>query len=96
MSELNMLVRVVAKEDCVDDLLAQMRQLQAKSRAEEGVLRYDIVRDIESPSTFYMQEAYADKDAFRAHARSSHMADYLEATKEMVDAVNLHKVAAIG
>ena len=95
MSELNMLVRIVAKAERVEELIEQMLALREASRAEPGVLRYDIVRDIDSPDTFYMQESYADKAAFRSHARSAHMATYLELTKELVDQVNMHKVAHI-
>lgn len=95
MSEIHMLVRVVAQEDSVDALVAGMKELRDASRAEEGVLRYDIVRDIESPLTFYIQESYRDKDSFKSHARSAHMAAYLESTKDKVAAVNMHKVAPI-
>jgi len=96
MTELNMLVRIVALEDSVDALLDEMLKLREASRTEEGVVRYDIVRDIDSPLTFYMQETYANKEAFKSHARSAHMAAYLEATKDLVEQVNMHKVAPIG
>lgn len=95
MSEIGMLVRVVVKPENLDNVVRAMHVLQTKSRAEEGVLRYDIVKDIESEATFYIQETYKDKDAFKTHARSEHMAAYLAETADCLEAVNMHKVAAI-
>jgi quinol monooxygenase YgiN len=69
--------------------------LRAASQAEPGVLRYEVMRDLEQGDTFYMQETYADKEAFKSHARSEHMAAYLRDSAELVAAVNMHKVAPI-
>ncbi len=95
MSEIHLLVRVVAKADKLDVLTAEMLKVQAISRAEPGCVRYDFLQDIEAPTTIYICETYTDKDAFKSHARSEHMAAYLQATGELVEQVNMHKVAPL-
>jgi quinol monooxygenase YgiN len=95
MAALRMLVRVVANEGQSDALCALLQTLQQQSQQEEGVVQYEVVRDIEASDTFYLQEAYADKDAFKAHARSEHMAAYLKASEPLLKNVNMHKVKSI-
>lgn len=92
MSQVNLLVRISAKEDALDALKAEMRKAQEATRQEAGCLGYQFYQDRKAPTMFYVHESYADKDAFLAHANSEHMAAYLAATKEMVVEVNMHKV----
>ena len=92
MSEVNLLVRVAVKEDSVEAIKIEMRKAQEITQAEAGCLRYQFFQDRKAPTMFYVQETYANKEAFLAHANSDHMAAYLAATKDMIESVNMHKV----
>jgi quinol monooxygenase YgiN len=95
MSEVNLLVRIAVKEEHTDAIKVEMCKAQKVTQQEEGCLRYQFYQDRETPQMFYVQECYANKDAFLNHANSEHMAEYLVATKGMVESVNMHKVDAI-
>ncbi len=47
-------------------------------RDEPGTLRFDLHEDSEQAGRFYLIEAYADDDAFKAHTSGAH---YLAVTK---------------
>lgn len=95
MGEVNLLVRVSAKESHIDALKAEMRKAQEQTHLETGCIRYQFYQDRKAPHTFYVQECYKDKDAFLAHANSEHMAAYLTATEGMIQSVDMHKVDPI-
>ena len=92
VSEIQRLVRVVARQGCLETLTQAMLEVQRKSQAEPGCLHYEFLQDIASPDTLYISEKYADKEAFKSHARSEHMRTYLETTKDLVAVVMLRKV----
>ncbi|GAA6153638.1 putative quinol monooxygenase [Pseudoteredinibacter isoporae] len=92
MSEVNLLVRVSAREEHIEALKAEMRKAQELTLQEAGCIRYQFYQDRKVPHMFYVQECYRDKDAFLAHANSVHMAAYLASTKDMVQSVDMHKV----
>lgn len=64
---------IVAKtgdEDAVGRLLSEC---VAPSRAEAGVLRYDLARSIRDPRRFVVYEVYRDRAARDAHRDSEHV-----------------------
>lgn len=92
MSEVNMLVRISAKEECIEELKASMRLAQETTLKEPGCIRYQFYQDRKAPQMFYVQECYQDKESFLTHANSEHMALYLTTTKNMITSVDMHKV----
>ena len=57
----------------------------ASLRDEPGCLAFDVHRDIEAPTRFYLYEIYTDEDAFRiAHRGAPHYAHCQEAANECV------------
>ena len=95
MSEVNKLVRVVVKEEAVEAIKIEMLKAQEATRAEAGCIRYQFFQDKKATTMFYVQECYANKEAFLEHANSTHMADYLAATKGMIESVNMHSVEPV-
>lgn len=55
------------------------------SLAEPGVLRFDVLRDVESPTTYYLYEAYRDEAATIAHKETAHCHAWREAVAELLD-----------
>lgn len=58
---------VVAREGCLDELLALSRQHVERSRREPGCLSHDVHRDGENPSRLVFVEKWADLEALRVH-----------------------------
>jgi autoinducer 2-degrading protein len=60
-----------AAEDA-DKVEAIFRELRDASRKEEGVVSFDVGRDLENPNAFALWEEYRDKAALDAHFATDH------------------------
>jgi quinol monooxygenase YgiN len=65
-----------AKQGEEDAVAAALSQLIEPSRAEPGILEYQIHRDPENPRLFFLYEKYIDEEAYAAHAQSPHFQKY--------------------
>jgi (4S)-4-hydroxy-5-phosphonooxypentane-2,3-dione isomerase len=43
---------------------------------EPGTLRFELIQDEKTPTRFYLDEAYADREAFEVHATGPHYAKF--------------------
>ncbi|TVQ23225.1 MAG: antibiotic biosynthesis monooxygenase [Spirochaetaceae bacterium] len=55
------------------------------SIAEPGVLRFDVLKDADSPGTYYLYEAYIDEKATRAHKETAHYNTWRVAVADLLD-----------
>lgn len=69
--------------DRMDEAAELARDLAEASRAEDGVIDYQIAEDLESGSSLRFFECYEDQDAFETHTESDHFESF------MVDLVDL-------
>lgn len=51
---------------------AILRELVEPSRAEPGVISFDVARGVDQPNDFALWEVYRDRAAFDAHRASDH------------------------
>ena len=70
------LAKWTAKADEVDAVAAAIGKLIEPSRAEEGNLDYQCLRDPEDPRVFLLYEVYRDEAAYAAHGASEHFERY--------------------
>ena len=61
-----------------DRARALARELGAKSRKDDGILRFQLLQRIGQPNHFAILEAWKDKDAQAAHAAAAHTKDFRE------------------
>ena len=61
------------QQDIVADALAK---LAPPSKAEEGVLFYQLHRDPENPLVFFIYEQYRSKADYEAHGASPHFQEF--------------------
>lgn len=57
-----------------DRVAAMFRELRDKSRAEAGVVAFDVGRSSEKPGFFALWEVYRDQAAFEFHKNTEHFA----------------------
>lgn len=95
MSALHMTVKITAKPDAIEAIRDAAITAQTASQQEAGCLSYQFFQDLKDPCVFFVQESYADKEAFKAHASSAHMAAYLKATEGLAESVAMHKVSPL-
>jgi (4S)-4-hydroxy-5-phosphonooxypentane-2,3-dione isomerase len=64
------LVSFTVQPERRDDFVRLARKTGADSLANEpGSIRFEVIADEENPDVFYLNEVYADVDAFTAHAQ---------------------------
>lgn len=51
---------------------AILRELRDASRAEAGVITFEIARSTDKPNTFALYEEYQDRAALEAHGKTEH------------------------
>jgi quinol monooxygenase YgiN len=59
-----------------------VKELAKRSRAEPGVIRYDIFRVNEKEGTYVFLEQYKSQEDFDIHRKSAHVQELLAATVE--------------
>ncbi|EWG08691.1 putative quinol monooxygenase [Cytobacillus firmus] len=62
--------------DKEDDFLAEIRPLIEASRAEEGNISYDLVKDTEKTGAYTMVELWKDLDAVKFHNQTDHFTSF--------------------
>ena len=82
-----MSVKVVAfvtvKPGSDDAFVAAAAPCIAASRAEAGVLRYDLWRETEGERRFFFDELYVDEEAVQAHMASAHFKAFGLAARDL-------------
>lgn len=56
--------------------LDAVRELAKRSRAEDGVIDYQVATDIDDPNLFRFTERYEDEKAFSTHTETDHFGTF--------------------
>lgn len=79
---LNVVALVKIKPEHIKDVEPLVKALAEKSRAEEGISRYDIFRVKEKEGVFVFLEQYKSEEAIKAHQETEHFKTTIAACKE--------------
>ena len=77
-------VDVSVVPDRVDDFLAATEVNATATRQEEGVVRFDVLRDREETGHVVLVEMYRDDEAATAHKATPHYAQWRDAVAPMM------------
>ncbi len=80
---------LTAKPDKEVELEDLLRTLQVASRQEPGNLRWDLWRDHDNSSRFFLDELYHDDTAVAAHRASPHFQHYLSRIPDLADRLSV-------
>lgn len=69
-----LLATMEARPDRANEMRAALRDASEASRAEDGCLLYELLES-DRNGTFLVVEKWRDKDSFRAHQSSVHLAE---------------------
>jgi len=73
------LVYLQVKPDCLDQFLAETKANARNSRKEPGVVRFDVIQEVDDPTRFALFELYRDEQAIEAHRATAHYAKWKDA-----------------
>jgi len=97
MSSYVVVARVPGLVGRVHELRELLADRATATRAEEGCTAYDVAEIVGEPATFLVVEAWAAREAMRAHFASPDHATYQHAVDELLarpSEVVVHEVAA--
>lgn len=70
-------VYLEAQPERLEEFLREALDNAQASRAEEGVLQFDLLQQADSPTRFLLYEVYRDKAALEAHRATPHFARWV-------------------
>jgi quinol monooxygenase YgiN len=74
---------------------AELQQLIAPTRAEEGCLNYDLHEDTEDPALFIFHENWASPEDLDRHLESAHIKACLTAIDGMLESADIRRMRRI-
>jgi quinol monooxygenase YgiN len=93
MTDLAIVAMITVDPSKAAKLKPLFANLIAKTRTEEGCIRYDLHRDNQEPSRFMFYETWENRDLWQAHMASAHVAAFGEATGDKVVSVEIFEMS---
>jgi (4S)-4-hydroxy-5-phosphonooxypentane-2,3-dione isomerase len=72
-------VHLQVKPDSLDQFVTETKANARNSRQEPGVVRFDVIQQVDDPSRFVLYEVYLDDQAIEAHRATAHYAKWRDA-----------------
>ncbi|MCG9642139.1 antibiotic biosynthesis monooxygenase [Vibrio sp. Isolate34] len=95
MTTLTIVANIVANQDSVELVKAELLKLIDITRAEEGCINYDLHQDNENPAHFTFYENWVSRELWQAHMGNQHLADYMTATEGAVASFTVNEMTQI-
>jgi len=95
MTTLTIVANIVANDDKIELVKAELLKLIDITRAEEGCINYDLHQDNENPAHFMFYENWETRELWQTHMANQHLADYMAATEGSVAQFTLNEMTKI-
>ena len=95
MTKLTIVANIVANEEKVELVKAELIKLINLTRSEEGCINYDLHQDNENPAHFMFYENWASRELWQVHMETQHLQDYMQATEGCVESFTLNEMTQI-
>ena len=89
---LTIVARIEAHPDKVELVKSELLKLVEPTRKEVGCLQYDLHQDNDDPAVFLFYENWKNRELWRHHMESQHIADYAAATSGAVASFTLNEM----
>jgi len=78
-------VFVRVKINDIDLFTSASQENAVKSLLEDGIVRFDVLQNIEDPQDFLLTEVYSSEEAPLEHKKTLHYKKWKETVEEMMD-----------
>ncbi|WP_298441908.1 putative quinol monooxygenase [uncultured Ferrimonas sp.] len=95
MSKLTIVANIIANDDKIELVKAELLKLIEITRAEAGCINYDLHQDNENPAHFMFYENWSSRELWQQHMANQHLADYMAATEGAVAQFTLNEMTHI-
>jgi quinol monooxygenase YgiN len=82
------------KEGFQEQLLSELKKVQAASREEAGCIKYNLHQSV-GDYTFVLYEVWKDNEAVEHHIQSSHYKEYRDNISDIVSTREVYKMKTI-
>lgn len=92
MSTITVVAKIEAKETTKALVTAQLLQLVAQTRTEQGCLQYDLHQDLTNKNLFFMLETWESTASLDLHGSSAHLQAFVKATEGAFKDFSVHRL----
>lgn len=92
MAKLTIVAKVVARQDAVEAVKAELIKMVAPTRLEEGCIDYSLHQDLEDPATFIFYENWENSACLQNHINSAHYRAYVAAVEGLIAGKKVHRM----
>lgn len=96
MTTLTIVANILANEDKIELVKAELIKLIDITRDEKGCINYDLHQDNENPAHFTFYENWETRELWQTHMGNTHLAKYMAATDGAVAQFTLSEMTKIG
>ncbi|WP_394202960.1 putative quinol monooxygenase [Shewanella waksmanii] len=96
MSQLTIVANIIAHDDHIELVKAELIKLIKPTRTEEGCINYDLHQDEQNPAHFVFYENWQSRALWRQHMENDHLKAYLQATEGAVASFTVNEMTVIG
>jgi len=95
MSTLTVVAKVVAKQECLEQVKRELLQMIGPTRKEQGCIAYNLHQDNEDPAVFIFYETWQNPACLEQHMNTEHFKSYVNAVGSMIAEKVVHKMTRI-
>jgi len=95
MPNITIAAKLIAKEDSIEEVKAELLRMIAPTRQEKGCIEYRLHQDNQDPATFLFYENWENPACLEQHLNSEHYKSYLAAVGNLIAGKVVHKMTEI-
>jgi quinol monooxygenase YgiN len=95
MSKLTIVANITAKAGKEELVKNELIKLISITRKEQGCINYDLHQDNQNPAHFMFYENWESRELWQTHMNNKHLAEYVAATDDAVDAFILNEMTTV-
>jgi len=95
LSTVTVVAKVVAKQDCIESVKAELLKMVPLTRVEKGCIEYRLHQDNDYPGIFVFFENWESMDCLEAHLLTAHFKAYVLAVDGKIEEKTVHKMTCL-
>ncbi len=96
MTKLTIVANIIANDDKIELVKAELEKLIDITRAEPGCINYDLHQDNENPAHFLVFENWESRELWQTHMANTHLQESMAATEGAVASFTVNEMTQIG
>ena len=96
MSRLNIVAKIVAKRESLEQVKRELFKMIVPTREEPGCIEYRLHQDNDDPAVFVFYETWESVESFKQHTASGHYKHYIAAVDGLIADKTVHKMTELG